>query len=134
MNIVCPCCGEKFKYTKPKKKKELKVFTEETTEYQLSQYLKGFILQNNSKAKIPSDLNKWSIEFDRMLRLDEREPNDIYQVMKFAHSNTFWQSNILSASSVRRNFDKLYLQMKNENKKPKNNFEKMMENIDEVIL
>jgi len=54
-----------------------------------------------------------------MIERDERTPEEIRQVIEFAQSDPFWCSNILSTQKLRKQFDTLYLQMKNRGKKQK---------------
>jgi hypothetical protein len=44
-----------------------------------------------------------------MIRVDQRSPQDISRLIDFAAKDPFWRSNILSPSSLRRNFDRLML-------------------------
>jgi hypothetical protein len=81
----------------------------------LAKKLQTHILSNNPKAKT-GNLQKWALEFDRMMRLDSRSYDEIVQVMEFSQRDSFWMSNILSAKKLRDKFDTLYLQSQ---KKPK---------------
>lgn len=73
--------------------------------------------KNNPKVKIPDDLNKWALEIDKMIRVDERSEEDIRKVMYFTQADDFWKCNILSTKKLREKFDQLY--MKCRNYKPK---------------
>ncbi|GMQ61182.1 MULTISPECIES: hypothetical protein [Vallitalea] len=129
MKLICPHCGKEFDY-KPKKRKT-KTFDIDSKEYELALYLKNSILGSNPYAKVPSDLNKWAIGFDRLLRLDNRQVEATKEIIAYAHSNNFWQGNILSPEAVRRNYDKLTIQM-NNSKKPKqgnSNFNNMVDTL-----
>ncbi len=81
----------------------------------LANYLKERVLINNPGAKVPDNLAKWSKEIGLMLRLDKRTPQEIHDVIDFCQSDSFWMSNILSASSLREKFDRLYMKMKSKN-------------------
>ena len=50
---------------------------------------------------------EWCGEIDKLIRLDERTPEEIRETIEYAHSDPFWQKNILSPRSLRRNFSKL---------------------------
>jgi len=77
-----------------------------------AELLKSLILKNNPKAKIPESLNDWIKEFDHMLTIDKRTPEEIENVMEFSQKDDFWYTNILSAGSLRKHFDQLYLKSK----------------------
>jgi hypothetical protein len=79
----------------------------------LSNKLKSLILRNNSKAKVPDDLNRWAVEIDRIMNLDERTETEIDEIITFSQEDKFWCANILSASKLREKYDQLYLKMKN---------------------
>lgn len=59
------------------------------------------------------DLKSWALHFDRMLRIDEREPSQIRKVMNWAVQDPFWQCNILSAEKLRKKFLQLKIKMEN---------------------
>lgn len=88
----------------------------------LSGLLADYILSNNpSNRSLQSDrkdstVNKWAIDIDRMLRLDRRSISEAEQLIRWCQSDPFWQTNILSGSSLRKQYDRLLLQM---NSKPK---------------
>jgi len=110
-------------------------FSDDTFPYRLSKKMKEFILENNPKARVPDNLQKWSLEFDRMIRIDNREPKDIYEVVKYSQQDHFWMSNILSPASLRKQYDKLYLQMqirpRSRDKPSQSNFEQRKYSDDE---
>jgi phage replication O-like protein O len=78
--------------------------------------LQKLILQNNPKAKTPTDLSNWTKIFDDMLKIDKRLPEDIIAVMEWSQKDLFWRTNILSAGKLREKFDQLYMKWNaNEN-------------------
>jgi len=106
-------------------KKELKNFNQEDKEYLLALYLSKEISKRlNKPPKDESTLQKWSIEFEKMVRLDKLDINEIKEVLMFSQRHEFWQSNILSASKFRKQYITLLAQMKRENKKGGDNFGK----------
>lgn len=103
-----------------KKKKGKREFTRDDVEYKLASRLFFWILQNNPKAKKPNP-QKWADVVRLMIERDEREPEDIKNVIDWAQNNDFWMSNILSTEKLRKQFDTLYIQMiKEREKKAKN--------------
>lgn len=119
--------GEDINYTselahgpadkKHKSKQESKtskvVFAENSTEYKLALKLKSCILQHSPRARIPdTQLQSWAKTFDLMMRIDHRTPQEIAQMIQFSTSHSFWHKNILSADSLRKQFDRLILEEK----------------------
>jgi len=102
----------KLKETKQKEINPSK-FPDDSPEMVLALKLRTHILKNNDKARVPKDLQGWASEFDKMLRIDGRNIDQVKAVMKFSQQSTFWASNILSAKKLREKYDTLYLQSKN---------------------
>lgn len=46
--------------------------------------------------------NKWGVVFDEMVRLDKRDPEDIFDVSEWARKDSFWKLNILTPCKLRR--------------------------------
>lgn len=86
----------------------------------LTEKLKTLILQNDPKAKIPNNLINWQKEIDKLIRIDKREYAEIDKVIDWCQSDSFWKTNILSATKLRKQFTQLYLKM-NHNGNKKNN-------------
>lgn len=84
-------------------------------EFQLSRKLLELILKRRSEFKKPN-LEKWSKQVELMIRIDKRNPMEIGRVIEWCQSNSFWQNNVLSMGTLRKQFDKLALQMeRNQN-------------------
>jgi phage replication O-like protein O len=86
-----------------------KVFPDDSLEMHLSLELFNRIRGNNPKFKEPM-LQTWCKNIELMLRIDKRTPEDIRQVIEFAQADRFWKSNVLSTTSLREQFDRLYMQ------------------------
>lgn len=110
MKCTCPHCGHKFEQKAPRKSKDKK-FDQDTKQYQLAFHLRECILKTNSNARVPKDLEKWAKQMDSIMRLDDRDPREMWKVISFAHKNDFWKGNILSPTSLRKSYDKLVIQM-----------------------
>ena len=106
---------------KNEENKKNKDFLSDSTEYGLSELLFDEILKNNPNQKKPN-LQTWAKDIDRMIRLDNRNPDDIRKIIVWAQGDTFWKSNILSAVKLRQHFDKLYLKMTGGKKGDKYDF------------
>lgn len=88
-------------------------------EYRLASYLFKYIKKNNSNAKEPN-LDSWSKEFDKILRIDKRDLEEVKKVIAWCQQDSFWLVNILSPKKLREKYDQLALKMKTEGKPKKN--------------
>jgi hypothetical protein len=95
------------KMDKPKKGK--RVYENGDIEWYLSSYLFGWVRKNNEKAKMPN-IQKWCDTFRLIIERDDRDPEDIKQVIQWSQNNDFWMSNILSPEKLRKQFDTLWIQ------------------------
>ena len=77
---------------------------------ELSNYLFTKIKETKSDFK-PPNMEEWAREMDYMLRIDKRTPESIRNVINWATIDSFWRANILSVSKLRKQFDKLQMQM-----------------------
>lgn len=90
-----------------------KTFCQNSNEFRLASYLFNYIKKNNSKAKEPN-IQKWCKQFYYILQTDKRDIEDVKKVIRWCESDSFWYKNILSPESLRKHYDKLYLQMKDK--------------------
>ncbi|MCS6595445.1 phage replisome organizer N-terminal domain-containing protein [Bacillus cereus] len=86
-----------------------------------AKYLFEKIKGNNPKQKEPN-FDIWANEFRLMRERDNREPQEIKDVIDWCQADPFWQGNILSPKKLREKFDQLTIQM-NSKKGAKNNAE-----------
>lgn len=89
-------------------------FADDGQEVTLSKLLFSLMKQNDPKAREPS-FQKWAEHMDKLMRLDNREPEEIRQVILFCQADSFWRGNILSTKKLRDKFPTLLMRMK-ENK------------------
>jgi hypothetical protein len=76
----------------------------------LAALLSGEIRRNAPEFRItPSQLRKWAVTADRMLRLDRRSYDQTVDVIRWCQADEFWHSNVLSMEKVREKFDTLVL-------------------------
>lgn len=68
------------------------------------------------------NLENWAMHFDRMIRIDGREPSMIRKIMNWAVNDSFWKPNILSAAKLRDKFLTLKLQMERPQQNQKKSF------------
>lgn len=114
------------KTTSSKRKKPKKVFEESSIEYQLSEKLYQYVLEEKPKTRKP-DFQKWSKDFDLILRKDERSLEDLKNVIDWifngnSNNSNFWKRNISSPGALRGTtkngadkFAEIYSQMENDN-------------------
>ena len=86
-------------------------FSDDAIEFQLASELFNLILGNNQNAKQPN-LQTWAKGFDSIIRVDKRPIENVRKVMAWSQRDSFWQGNILSPGALRKQFDKLAVQMK----------------------
>lgn len=99
---------------KDKKKKEKPPRHKfETCDTNGAKYLFEKIKGNNLKQKEPN-FDNWANEFRLMRERDNREPQEIKDVIDWCQADPFWQGNILSAKKLREKFDQLTIQMKSK--------------------
>ena len=107
---------------KDKKKKEKPSRHKfETCDTNGAKYLFEKIKGNNPKQKEPN-FDSWANDFRLMREKDNRELQEIKDVIDWCQADPFWQGNILSPKKLREKFDQLTIQM-NSKKGAKNNAE-----------
>ena len=63
------------------------------------------------------NLQKWSEQSDYILRIDKRDPHEVKKVVEWCQKDEFWQDNVLSTAKLRKQYDKLVLQMRKDSTK-----------------
>ena len=108
-------------YKKGKKGKKIKEYSQDSYEYRLSKYLYDFLLKRNPDHKEPN-LQVWASHIDLMIRMDNRNPKQIGEVIKWTQEDSFWCTNVLSTSKLRKQYDTILIKMGSAKKvKPKLN-------------
>jgi len=79
-----------------------------TSGARLCEQLKGALDEWGAKAVITS---AWRLAEDRLLRIDERPPDEAREVLAWATHDDFWRPNIMSLPTFRKQYDKLRGQM-----------------------
>lgn len=74
----------------------------------LAKLLLNEIRGNDPNYKEPN-LQKWAESFDRLVRIDKRDPKEIAKLVRWCQRDEFWRANILSASKFREKFGALKL-------------------------
>jgi predicted phage replisome organizer len=95
----------------------------DSNEYRLAAYLFKHIRKNNESSKEPN-WSTWAKQFDYILRVDKRDLEEVKQIIRFCQTDEFWHKNILSPDKLRKQYDRLYLEMKKpvKNKGKTDNF------------
>lgn len=75
--------------------------------YELNNYLCQLIEHNGSRVPTGGEA-----EMDALLRIDKMYPPQVRAVIDWCQSDPFWHTNILSAKTLRKQYDKLRLRMK----------------------
>ncbi|GIO25359.1 hypothetical protein J11TS1_39400 [Oceanobacillus sp. J11TS1] len=93
----------------------------ETHHLQLAELLFKKIKENNPNAKKPN-LESWADTFRKIMEIDKKPGKEIQDLILWSQQHHFWYKNILSADKLRKQFDRLQLEMKDDRNKPyKNN-------------
>lgn len=79
----------------------------------LSALLADLILANNPKhtglanGKREATIRSWCDPIDKLIRLDGQTAADIERIIRWSQGDSFWCSNILSGSTLRKQYNKL---------------------------
>lgn len=84
---------------------------EESVPHKLASRLREAILRRDPQTKVPDPDSRafasWCTEADRMIRLDERDPDEALSLIDWCQRDEFWSANILSMDKFRKQYDKL---------------------------
>lgn len=98
-----------------------KEFKHDSFCYLASKYLLELILERWSgydKSRLQNQnyrekkLQKWATSIDFMKRIDKRPEAEIVEVIEWAQNDKFWWKNILSTEKLRKQYDRLLIEMK----------------------
>lgn len=84
----------------------------------LSGLLADLIQQNNpgnrnlNNGKREGTVSRWAVDIEKLLRIDKKSPTEIEGVIRWCQADSFWQGNILSGATLRKQWDKLTVKMK----------------------
>lgn len=84
-----------------------------------AQYLFSLMLENNPTAKEPN-FDKWANDFRLLRERDERSVQEIKRLIEWTQNDEFWKGNILSPSSLRKQWDRLVLKVDSKPKRQEN--------------
>ncbi len=88
--------------------------SEDSDEMKIVDFFIDKLRKNKPDMKLPDRVRKqkWALTIDRMIRLDKRDKHEICQVIQYATEDEFWSCNILSADSLRKQYDRLVMKMR----------------------
>ena len=89
-------------------KKEENIYSSNSDEFRVAELLFSFIIKRHPNNKVP-DFQKWALHIDKMIRLDRRSVEDVKKIIRWCQEDEFWQNNILSTGSLRKQYDTLWL-------------------------
>lgn len=69
------------------------------------------IKQNIPQFKEPN-IEQWAGELNKIVRIDGRTYEQVEWLIKWAQKDSFWQANILSPAKLRKQFDRLVIEVK----------------------
>ena len=92
-------------------KEYIKTFLSNSDEIRLADLLLEKIVSRSPNFKKPN-IQAWAKDIDLMIRIDKRDVSEIGQVIEWCQQDQFWQSNILSTSKLRKQYDQLFAKMK----------------------
>jgi predicted phage replisome organizer len=78
---------------------------------QLAERLEHCMLENKPDRKRTSSIGQWANTIRLMIQRDDRSSKQIAAVIDWCQQDKFWKLNILSADTLREQFDRLELQM-----------------------
>jgi len=95
-------------------KKERQKFKYESSDMELAEKLLRLIEDNGEKLSPNYNLEKWANEFRLMRERDERTHEQIDYLIEWSQNHHFWKKNILSGDKIRKHYDQMVRQVKEE--------------------
>lgn len=89
----------------------------------LSKLLGGRCAERTGREKYraAAETEGWITAMDRLMRIDGRSASMIERAIEWVHTHEFWSANVLSAPTLRKQFDTLLLQAKRDTTKSQSN-------------
>lgn len=113
--------SSKPKAVKHKKVTKKKAYEEDNTYYKMAVYFHNLVKKVAKEAGIEhliarANLQTWADDFRKLMELEKVEKRLAKEVMDWVVTDDFWRTNILSASTFRKQFAKLALKMASQKK------------------
>lgn len=96
--------------SKKDSQKSQKRYSDDSPYIKLAERLYKHLKSRNPEHKEPN-WQTWADDFRKAHKLDGRSIKNLAEVIDWSQNNDFWQNNIMSAQKVRKQYDKLKLQM-----------------------
>lgn len=107
------CIGNSIGISKSVSNKKEKTVHENATNY--AEYLHSSLLKNYPMLNIkPNSVARWSIDIEKINRIDNYEWATIKNVLLWSQTDEFWKKQIQSGSNFRKNFNRMLTQMQNK--------------------
>ena len=107
---------DSIKKNSPRKQKKTpshnKNYDEDSQYYKAAVYLYEKVNENLVTKK--PNFQNWANDIRLLVEVDKRELGIVKRVIDWCQKNEFWKTNIRSSNKLRRQFEKLYLQMSQE--------------------
>lgn len=105
--------------SKGKESKVKRNISSDTEAVRLADLLFSSILKNQPESKLHAlnnggkekTVGAWSLDIERLMRIDKRPAERIEKVIAWAAADSFWKGNILSGLKLREKWDTLVAQM-----------------------
>lgn len=85
----------------------------EQRDMRLAELLRDLIAANYPNWQPPKTLDKWAEDINKIIRLDNRTEQQVEYVIRWVQRNDFWAKNILSGSKLRKQFNRLVVEITN---------------------
>lgn len=85
----------------------------EQRDMKLAELLRDLIAENYPNWQEPKTLDRWAEDINKIIRLDKRTEQQVEYVIRWVQRNDFWAKNILSGSKLRKQFNRLVVEITN---------------------
>ena len=127
-SFLIPSCEESLVQPEAKPSK----FKFDSYQMEFAEWMLSRLLILNPNFKKPN-LESWANTLRLMIEVDKRDPVLIGKVFEWANNDEFWSSNILSANSLRKQFDKLVVKFNQPQRQQQQSSNLVMDGFDDVI-
>ncbi len=94
-------------------------FLSDADAYRLAELLLSCILEVNPESRLSAlnnggrekRIQSWAKDIDLLLRVDQRDPSTVEEVIQYATHDDFWGPNVMSGSKLREKWDTLVARM-----------------------
>lgn len=93
-----------------RRKHKKRVYDQDSDFMKLAEFLQKQILLNKPDFKKPN-LQSWADGMRKIVELDHRDKHQVALVIKWAQHDSFWSINVMSPDKLRKQYDRLTLQM-----------------------